>query len=150
MCLSCEQAAQTHPCELCRKIKEKDDYSHSMWKHRFDSDQRSLCLQCCRPQCTSPHCKTCRVCRDPACKKRKCNNKIIPLHPKQLPGTLEDVATYLCPPCRDITCKCGVQMTQRMQKRRRANGTLGKEVYVCDKCQNKELQRSDKKFKVGK
>ena len=51
-----------------------------MWHNRHSKNQRMLCFDCSRPRCTAQQCKTCPVCRDPECKKRKCANKIVPLN----------------------------------------------------------------------
>lgn len=140
-CLNCR-----HSCAPCGEVKGKDGHTESMWHHRFEADRRTLCLRCCRPPCTSKQCKTCLGCWDPGCKRRKCDDAIKPLHPKQLPKTLRDLETYLCRPCRYITCQCGTQMSKTMQKKKK--GSLGQEVYVCIDCQNKELWKKRTKVKV--
>ena len=138
-----------HKCELCGVAKSEGEFPKSMWINRFHKNQRTLCRDCSRPRCTSQHCKTCRTCRDPDCQKRKrCDSEIKALHWKLLPRTMEDVLTYLCQPCRSITCKCGNRMSQTMQRKRKAKPNS--DEYVCVDCQNRALQASDKRYKTIK
>ena len=119
-----------------------------MWHNRHSKNQRMLCFDCSRPRCTAQQCKACPVCRDPECKKRKCANKIVPLHPKLLPKDAEEVRSYLCQMCQYITCKCGNRMSQTMQRKTKAQPT--KKEYVCVDCQSKELQAKDHSHKVSR
>ena len=116
LCIQCKGESQEErfTCAVCRKAKPKVAFPHSMWHHRTDKDQRCLCLDCCRPRCTSQHCKTCPVCRDEGCKNKNCAKAIQPLHWKLLPRTMQDVETYLCLNCRcEYECAvCGIAKTQ--------------------------------------
>ena len=141
VCGSCR-----HACELCGEAHGEKGYTPSMWHHRFTKNQRTLCLRCCRPPCTAKACQTCVVCRDPTCKRRKCNNAIVALNPKQLPSTLEDIHSFLCQRCEEVTCRCGTRMSATFQKKRKA--TLGSKPYVCLTCITKEQQQRDKDVKV--
>ena len=131
-------------CAVCGIAKAKAEFPESMWPNRNNKDQRCFCFDCSRPRCTSQHCRTSPVCRDPECKKRKCNNKIVPLHWKLLPKDLEEIRSYLCQTCQFITCKCGNRMSPTLQK-----GTKGKpkKKYICVDCQNKEIQAKDQRHK---
>ncbi len=103
-------------CGVCKEALGQDEYAESMWHNRF-STQRTLCLRCCRPPCISPQCKTCKVCRDPECKRRKCDDAVKPLNPKQLPSTLDEVKAYLCKDCRaahvDVEIECPKQCRRK-------------------------------------
>merc|ERR1711869_42370 len=117
-------------CAVCNEAKAKAEFPASMWHHRFDKDQRTLCFDCSKPRCTSQQCTICPTCRDPDCKARmKCKNEIKPLNSKQLPQTMMYVQTYLCQTCQKITCKCGNRMSQTMQKKRKK--VQNDEKYVC-------------------
>eukprot|EP00973_Karenia_brevis_P051587 7163802-Karenia_brevis.AAC.1 len=61
---------------------------------------------------------------------------------------MEDVLTYLCQPCRSITCKYGNGMSQTRQGKRKAK--QNNDEYVCVDCQNRELQEGDKEYKTIK
>ena len=52
------------------------------------------------------------VCRDVTCRARtNCRKPVISLHPKLFLVHREDLATYLCQRCRDITCLCEATCT---------------------------------------
>ena len=142
LCGNCRQR-----CALCKEAKSKAEFPSSMWHNRFDKDRRCLCFDCCRPRCTSKNCKTCAVCRDPACRRYRCDTVIQPLHHKQLPQTLVEVQTYLCSECRRITCECGNQMSKTMQKK--TKGKSSPNAYVCVDCQNKKMREGDKKHRAS-
>ena len=129
-----------HQCKLCEQIKHKADFPESMWLHR--KHQSCWCNDCCRPKCVAKDCKTCKVCRDDKCKRRKCSTAITSLNPKQRPNTWEEVQTYLCPSCRFITCSCGKTMPKKMQKQKGANF---EKRYVCVDCQSKDIHQQDTK-----
>ena len=145
MCLNCRCE---YECAVCGIAKPQAGFPDSMWQHRYEKDRRMLCFDCCKPRCASQHCKTCPVCRDPECKKRKCANKIVPLNSKLLPKDAEEVRSYLCQICQYITCKCGNRMSQTMQ--RKTKGRPTKKEYVCVDCQNKEMQAKDQSHKVSR
>ena len=136
ICLSCRYA-----CNLCGEAGDAKKYTHSMWRNRSIKNRLTLCLQCCNPPCAAPECKTCVVCRSASCKRRKCNATIEALPAMLLPSTLEDVRTFLCQRCRDITCQCGTRMTATMQKKRSA--ALNTKPYVCLTCQTREQHKKD-------
>ena len=144
-----------HKCDVCSEHKSQFQFPASMWYHRNDKNRRCLCLNCCRPRCTSKHCKTCPTCRNPLCNKRsgestkkrsRCSSEILPLHWQLLPKTIEDVQAYLCQSCRSTTCKCGKEMSLSMKRKRKL--TQNTSEYVCADCQNRLLQASDKKHKT--
>ena len=63
------------------------------------------CIDCCHPQCVAPSCKTCAICRSTKCKKkRRCKDRIAPLHPKQMPKSLAEVNSFLCGKGQFVTC----------------------------------------------
>ena len=134
------------PCDVCGETKGKDGYPPSMWQNRSKRTQRTLCFRCCRPPCSSKTCKTCAVCRDPNCKRRKCDSAIQPLNARNLPRSIDEVEQFLCATCRNITCQCGKTMSATMQKRMKAE--LGKHPYVCVDCQDREMRRNDAAVKV--
>ena len=76
-------------CDICKQRKSARHFAASIWHHRFNQNRRLLCLECCRPKCTSRQCKTCKVCRFEICKDAKCTKRIQPLHPTLLPKDLE-------------------------------------------------------------
>ena len=52
------------------------------------------------------------VCRDVTCRARtNCRKPVISLHPKLFLVHREDLDTYLCQRCRDITCLCDATCT---------------------------------------
>ena len=137
VCQNCQ-----HPCSLCEERKGPSGFTQSMWHHRFS--RTALCLDCCKPKCTSAHCETCTTCRDPACTRRgRCKKPIVPLHPKQFLGSKEELTTYLCERCRYITCACGKIMPKTTQKRKKKAGTLGQQVYVCTDCESRTQWHQD-------
>ena len=121
-----------HPCSLCNEEKDKSQFTFHMWKERLRT-KRVICLDCCRPRCTAKLCKTCSVCRDPSCVKRKCSNPITPLHPNKRLHNKADLDTYLCERCRWITCACGNIMPQRTQRRYK-NTAIKEQIYICSHC----------------
>ena len=137
MCQNCQ-----HPCSLCEEKKGPTGFTQSMWHNRFS--RSALCLDCCKPKCTSPHCETCITCRDPTCTRRgRCKKPIVPLNPKQFLSSKEELTTYLCERCRYITCACGNIMPKITQKRKKKAGTLGQQVYVCTDCQSRTQWQED-------
>ncbi len=136
-----------HPCSLCEERKAQAQFPESMWHHRFA--QRTLCLDCCRPRCTSTQCATCTVCRDHTCTKRtRCKDPIRPLHSKKSLTTKEDLATYLCDQCRYITCACGNVMPKATQKRKKSAGTLQKQLYICAGCESRAQWHKDARVRT--
>ena len=135
VCIASKEAASEpmHLCACCKRMLPKADFLDSMWDHK--SRQNAYCKTCCHPPCSAPHCKTCPICRDPACRKRTtCTATMVPLSPKQMPKSKEDVLAYLCAQCRPITCKvCRREMALRTQQRKRANNDLT-DVYICGTC----------------
>ena len=125
-------------CSLCNEEKGEFQFTLSGWKQRLQA-KSVLCLDCCRPRCISKRCRTCAVCRDPTCRKRKCKNSIMPLHFKHRLKRKEDLATYLCARCRWITCACGKTMPQRTERRQKRAGTFLKLNYRCEDCSRKHL-----------
>ena len=106
ICQSCEETSNSWTCDLCAQKKTRVEYSSMMWMHRFYNDQRTLCLDCSRPACTSPTCKTCRSCRNETCKQLGCTEPIRPLNAKLLPQTLDDVQNFRCSNCRARCAIC--------------------------------------------
>ena len=52
------------------------------------------------------------VCRDVTCRARtNCRKPVVSLHPKLFLVHREDLDTYLCQRCRDITCLCEATCT---------------------------------------
>ena len=52
------------------------------------------------------------VCRDVTCRARSnCRKPVISLHPSLFLAHREDLDTYLCQRCRDITCLCEATCT---------------------------------------
>ena len=100
ICSKCRHSLPLHPCDVCKKQKSPNEYTDSMWHNRSDTNRRTLCKDCCRPPCSAAHCRTCRTCRDEACKnttkRSRCTASLEQLHPKQLPQTLSDVQEFLC------------------------------------------------------
>ena len=139
-CLNCRCE---YPCAICGKYKPQAGFPDSMWHHRHTKGQQVRCVDCSRPPCTAQQCKTCTVCRDPTCKRRKCDNPIVPLNSKYLPKDAAEVSRYLCQNCQYITCKCGNRMSQTMQKK--TKGQQPKKEYVCVDCQTKDMQAKDRK-----
>eukprot|EP00973_Karenia_brevis_P028242 3890536-Karenia_brevis.AAC.1 len=86
-------------------MKRKDDFTESAWTHISRGDRRTLCKECCNPGCTAPDCKTCKICRDVACKMRtRCTNDITALNSKQLPTEQAQLRTWLCGKCKPQYC----------------------------------------------
>ena len=125
--------AYKHKCSLCNEEKAKSEFTMHMWHKRL-RDKPVLCLDCCRPRCTSKKCQTCAVCRHPTCMKRKCDRPIVSVHPKQFLTKKHDLATYLCERCRWITCACGNTMPKRTQRLQKSVGTFKKQMYICSDC----------------
>ena len=150
LCIQCqsENQEETCKCAICKTPQPKTAFPESMWNHRHQEDRTLRCLNCSRPPCTAQQCKTCTVCRDPECKRRKCTNPIVPLNSKLLPKDAEEVERYLCRNCQYITCKCGNRMSQTMQKK--TKGQQPKKEYVCVDCQTKDMHAKDRKHTVRK
>eukprot|EP00973_Karenia_brevis_P068575 9537968-Karenia_brevis.AAC.1 len=116
-----------HKCDLCQQMKRKDEFTQSAWKHIAYGDRRSLCKECCNPVCTAPDCKTCKICRDVACKRRTtCTNGIAALHPKQLPTEQAQLQTWLCGKCKPQYCA-----NANCRKRRQSKKATSALDYVC-------------------
>ena len=153
ICKECQQKqkALTHKCDVCQAVKMRNDFLDSMWHNKEDPDRRTLCKECCHPQCTSRHCKTCRSCRNPACKKTTkrshCTDEIKALNAKQLPKTLDEVQRFLCAKCQFITCtridaqgnRCGKEMAKKAQAR--LSQSPSKE-YICGTCQTLDAAKA--------
>ena len=141
VCLACSE----YECNLCGRSFPQTAYSSSMWQKRHLGTQRTLCLDCSRPRCTAKHCKTCRTCRSENCtktiKRSHCSDDIVPLHPKHLPQTMQEVQEFLCSKCRYITCvrkdsqgiMCGKEMPKKAKTQLPA---APKNKYVCGVCQS--------------
>ena len=141
LCKNCRHKS-SQQCSLCEERKQQTQFPKA-GGHR-PVYQRSLCFDCCRPRCTAAQCRTCTVCRHPKCTKRtKCQDPIIPLHPKQLLTRKEDLATYLCDRCCYITCACGNVMSLATQKRRKSAGILEKQLYICVDCASRAQWQKD-------
>jgi hypothetical protein len=140
-CLMCCEKAEAPrwKCDCCHMMKKEEEYTESMWHNRTNDDQRTLCLTCCRPKCVAAHCRTCPQCRDPRCKKRKCQEPITALNSKSLPENSKALLTYLCDKCRYITCKtenkdggmCGKVMPKKQQQRLAESN---RKIYICGDC----------------
>ena len=148
-CLECEQ--KYHRCDVCQLTKAKSDFWASAWDNKAKAGRRTLCKECCHPACTSRHCKTCRSCRNPACKKTTkrshCTDEIQALNAKQLPKTLDEVQRFLCTNCKFITCtridslgnRCGKEMPKKAQARLPQNA---REEYICGTCQTLDAAKA--------
>ena len=164
-CLACKGDAtqESRECDLCKETKPYTEYTPGMWKHRDDSMRRTLCKICCNPPCTAKDCQTCRVCRSVNCRNDPCTDEVKPLHPKQLPRTLEEVHQYICLGCEGHKCDvCGRNQpqsayssgmwTNRYKKERR---TLCKECArppcsakhcrTCPVCRNEKCKKTTRR-----
>ena len=77
----------------CKTCDERDPrkFSRSMLHNSGSATQSTQCAACTNPPCSSKHCKTCRQCHDPACRKgAACTDDPVPLHPKGRPKTKLD------------------------------------------------------------
>ena len=141
-----EKTQENFTCQLCEVPKSSVEYPPSMWTHRKTTNQRTLCFGCSHPRCVAPHCKTCKHCRDPTCRRRKCTKEIVALHPKKLPTHYAEVLSFLCDNCRYITCRtetsdgniCGKMMPKKRQQRL-ASSLQG--TYTCGDCLTYEEHR---------
>merc|ERR1711974_416327 len=70
----------SHGCDVCHSPKSKAEFTASIWKNPMTAKQRTLCLWCCRPPCTSQARPTFPVCRDPGCQEQNCKRDVVPLH----------------------------------------------------------------------
>ena len=148
-CLQCEQ--KHHVCDVCQLTKAKNEFSATVWHDKAKPGQRTLCKECSHPACTSKHCKTCRTCRNPTCKKTSkrshCTDEIQVLNAKQLPKTLEEVQKFLCTNCKFITCtridsfgvRCGKEMPKKAQARLPQNP---RQQYICGTCQTLDVAKA--------
>ena len=58
------------------------------------------------------------VCRDVTCRARSnCRKPLVSLHPSLFLAHKEDLDTYLCQRCRDITCLCEATCTHTRTER---------------------------------
>ena len=109
LCLVCEQARQkTQQCKLCKEFKMQNAFSQSMWENARHADhQRTLCLDCVFPACTSKRCKACPSCGAHHRKNGKCIEKAARETPnsKHLPKSMEDIRFWLCSTCRPKHCQ---------------------------------------------
>ena len=153
VCKACEQQNEgsAHKCDICQLTKAKSEFWDSMWNNKAKTGRRTLCKECCHPACTSRHCKTCRSCRNPACKKTTkrshCTDEIQALNAKQLPKTLDEVQRFLCTNCKFITCmridslgnRCGKEMPKKAQARLPQKP---REEYICGTCQTLDAAKA--------
>ena len=148
VCLECSRAppVETQACAVCSAQKTKSEFGTSMWMHKARPDRRLVCLECSRPRCTAKNCTTCQVCRDPDCRKRKCNKPLTSLNAKLMPQSLEEVRTFLCSTCRKTTCRCGKAMPPSRVKKLKAQNKL-EDVYVCLDCLQHQQSVADAKHK---
>jgi hypothetical protein len=143
-CLECEKNRPVETCTLCRASLPASAYPEGMWHNKRTQNVR--CNECCRPKCIRRQCKTCSICRDETCRKRKCTDAITTLHPKHFPGTIEERDQWLCLVCRFVVCRtCRKDMPRREQSRRA--GTKSKTLWTCGDCLTlEESRRVSKKY----
>ena len=143
-CAECENKRSVETCSLCRASLPASAYPVEIWKHRGQQNLR--CNECCRPKCIRRQCKTCSICRDETCRKRKCTDAIKSLNPKQFPSTIEERDQWLCLVCRFVVCRtCGKDMPRKEKSRRAA--AKSKALWTCGDCLTlEESRRASKKY----
>ena len=133
-------------CGICGEQKTQSEFADSQMRNKSRLNRTMRCYTCSHPPCIAPHCKTCRVCRDPECKKRRCQKEITALHPKTMPPDLSAVQSFLCDRCRYITCRgkkseggiCGKEMPKRKQAQALASRNI---EYLCGDCLTLQMNR---------
>ena len=68
-------------CEKCQKLQcSLKACSQEQLERRGEPDRRLRCVDCCRPQCVAPRCRTCKACRSTNCKKKakkRCDGVVV-------------------------------------------------------------------------
>jgi len=138
LCRDC-QKEPTHKCDLCGELKPRSEYPPSMWNHKSHMSQRTLCNDCCRPRCTAPNCKTCKVCRQPHRSCKKCEDPIVALEKSSLPTDVEQLNTWLCSVCKPKMCA----HWPHCRKERRSKKSNSEAQYTCGECQTLEFNEEE-------
>ena len=139
-----ESSTQRIKCGRCMMPICRDDFPRKSEVLKSSKIKR-ICIDCSHPACTNPSCKTCKVCRDTSCKKKRCNKK-----PRALLGKaaqyLGRAAQYECDACLFPKCACGKEMssTTRIKKRNDPEwiSAMTPRTWSCECCPARKRQKS--------
>ena len=134
LCDDCRgrEAEATHKCDVCGVLRTRSDYPSAMWHNKAKQEQRTLCHDCCRPKCTAPTCKTCKVCRQPHRKRKNCQDPIVALEKSSLPTEVAQLQSWLCSVCKPKMCS----LWPFCRQERLSKGSDSTVQYTCRDCRS--------------
>ena len=102
-------------------------------------DRQARCIDCSRPGCTNPKCRTCHRCRALTCRGgRHCSGEIRPLQAKQQPKTIAEKHQFRREHCRfPPRSECKKQMLRGSRQRFLASG---EKTWTCGLLDGREKE----------
>jgi hypothetical protein len=94
-------------CVLCKDVLPLPRFSQAMQDRASRKTIADIrCIDCQHPPCIEPGCRTCKRCRDVACKRKSsCDKSPKPLNSQHAPQTKKEKHKFVCSGCRGAKLK---------------------------------------------